>query len=242
MSEHQIRIDAWHRLGQELGYESYKEFKLVNSHDSIDCVWKDKGGNLIFIEVEMNSYSNQVWKNLTKGLHLNPKRIIFDCANSYTARKLKSVANRINCEVEIINRELIAFDYIFLKEKLKAPTSVLNNFWMVGNLEKFSTLIETLKVKKEEYSKEWKNLIEVNSPYQTWFYRYLNEIRYLQIKDYDGRSMLPEKFKIKLNSQFNGKIMGVSVEDIIKCNFRNIDTLLGDPLPRNKFEINMLTV
>lgn len=241
MSEHYKRIDAWHRLGQELGYESYKEFKLANSNDSIDCVWKDKAGNLIFIEVEMNSYSNQVWKNLTKGLYLNPKRIIFDCANSYTARKLRSVANRVNCEVQIIDRDIIAFDYIFLKEKLKAPVSVIDNFWMVGNLEKFSTLIETLEISKDKYSKEWKNLIEVDSPYQTWFYHYLNEIRYLQIKDYDGKSTLPKKFKIKLNPQFNGKIMGVSVKDIIKCNFRNIDTLLGDPLPKDKFERALLT-
>jgi len=106
---HRKRIDNWAKIGKELGFKVYKEYPI--SDGNIDCVWENEEQK-IFIEIELNNYQKQVFKNLFKGLYLKPSLIIFDCKNGATANKVRGLIKRNNINARVINRQRIFLDYI----------------------------------------------------------------------------------------------------------------------------------
>ncbi|MFH0874787.1 MAG: hypothetical protein V1859_02530 [archaeon] len=98
---HIKRVDYWYNKGITLGYEVFKEYKFDSLlGDSIDCIWK-KDDSLIFIEVECSLRKVQIWKNLTKAVHLHPEKIIVDCKTNAIYQYVEKVKSRINVPVEI---------------------------------------------------------------------------------------------------------------------------------------------
>ncbi|NYZ78638.1 hypothetical protein H0N99_00660 [Candidatus Micrarchaeota archaeon] len=103
--EHTAIVQDWYEKGIALGYKCTKEFKVDDkTTDSIDCVL-ERGEEKIFIEVENSGFGSQTFKNMTKGLHLKPTKIIFDCKRLATAKQIEKRKNRVNIPIEVICRE-----------------------------------------------------------------------------------------------------------------------------------------
>jgi len=103
--EHKAVVQDWCEKGMMLGYKCTKEFKVDNkTTDSIDCVL-EKGEEKIFVEVENSGFGSQTFKNMTKGLHLKPTKIIFDCKRLATAKHIQKRKDRVSIPIEVICRE-----------------------------------------------------------------------------------------------------------------------------------------
>lgn len=130
-NQHSELKEFWKEVGIALGFDVIVEFKV--DHDSIDVVWK-KDNDMIFIEIEDSEKNkNQLWKNMTKGIHLRPKMIIFDCLNFSIAKFIESKKNRLDIPVKTINRNnkiLVNFEKLQekidkqIEEKLKEEESI----------------------------------------------------------------------------------------------------------------------
>ena len=104
-SLHTKRAQEWCQKGKELGYEVRTEYLIEETGDTIDCVWFSKNNTLTFIEVELGKFSPQVWKNMTKGNHLGPSLLIFDCQYKQTVDQILQRAKFIQIPIKVISRE-----------------------------------------------------------------------------------------------------------------------------------------
>jgi len=98
---HKTLKEFWRELGLMLDFDVTTEYNIEG--DYIDVVWK-KGNELIFIEIEDKNSKMQIWKNMTKGVYLKPKVMIFDCVNESTSKFIESKKRHIDIPIKIFNR------------------------------------------------------------------------------------------------------------------------------------------
>lgn len=227
--EHKQRIEEWLRLGIELGYSTTSEFKIPSSKDRIDCIWQTPT-EFVAIEVECGGFGNQQFKNLIKILSLKkgliPSRLIFDCELELTKEKITELVKRFeplflqnNCKVFVFNREAAIFDLVRFIQSSKLPLTC-NNYYILANLEKFRCLVEEFEVCKKAGTHTFKTNLDYLRAYRLFIedmLLYLKERGYLNF----ARSSDSKHIEISLNKEFKGSLMGVPIESILTCDYKN---------------------
>jgi len=127
MSNETLDHKEWKKNQREIfekeGYQVIEEYR-VNSfgNEKFDLVAK-KGDELIILEYERGSYTAQTFRNLYKGIHLKPTKIVHDCKLKNTAHLSLAYSKEIKnilpeTEIVVLHNGKIPDDF---------PTKVINN-------------------------------------------------------------------------------------------------------------------
>lgn len=143
-------VDVLKKIGEILGYECIKEFKVQKGR--IDLVWK-KDNQLIAFEIEANNSKSQQIINLIKVLDFKPTIYIPIYYKPPTITKeLKNLSNTypITISSKFVNKENVCIEII--KE--------LNNDLSLKDKERVSIFIEKTGLSRRSYYRYKKMLNE----------------------------------------------------------------------------------